>query len=49
MTSSKPKKFKPSKEYKAEYLKDYIEPIFSPKKIPWINDDLIKRDISTIA
>lgn len=47
MTLSKPKPFKPSKEFKANYLKDFKEPIFEPVKVPWINEDLIKLDIST--
>ena len=34
------------KEYKAEYLKDYIEPVFEPKLIPWLNDTTINSDIS---
>lgn len=37
---------KENKEYKAAYLKEYKEPIFEPKLIPWLNEDTINSDIS---
>lgn len=37
---------KKHKEYKAQYLKEYEEPIFEPKKVAWLNDDTINTDIS---
>ena len=35
-----------SKEYKADYLKDYKEPVFEPEKVAWINDITINTAIS---
>ena len=34
------------KEFKADYLKNYKEPKFEPKKIAWLNDVTINSDIS---
>ena len=34
------------KEFKAEYLKEFKEPVFEPEKVAWINDIQINQDIS---
>lgn len=41
-----PVKEKKHEEYKAEYLKEYEEPVFNPEKIAWINDITINSDLS---
>ena len=46
MTSSKPKKFKPSKEFKAEYLKELDTREFEPDSIAWVNSAQLKQDIA---
>lgn len=33
-------------EFKAEYLKEFKEPVFEPKITPGLNDDTINSDIS---
>lgn len=35
-----------SQEFKAEYLKDYKEPVFEPENVAWINDITINTAIS---
>jgi len=37
---------KKNKEYKADYLKDYKEPVFEPELIAWINTPQLKQDIA---
>jgi len=34
------------KEFKAEYLKEFTEPVFEPEKVAWINDITINTVIS---
>ena len=46
MTLSKPKPFKQSKEFKADYLKELDTRPFEPELVPWVNTPLLKQDIA---
>ena len=46
MTLSKPKPFKQSKEFKAEYLKDLDTRPFEPEIVAGINSPQLKQDIA---
>ena len=46
MTLSKPKKFKPSKEFKADYLKELDTRQFEAGIVAGINSPQLKQDIA---
>ena len=46
MTLSKPKPFKQSKEFKADYLKELDTRPFEPETVAGINSPQLKQDIA---